>query len=253
MTRPLALVTGATGGLGRACATALYEEGYALGLLARDEQALSGLADELIRRGAEVHTAVADLRSTTSAEQAVQRLTGHGELRALVNAAGVISLGTIAEVDAEEWDRVVDSKLRAAYVCCRTALPHLAEQASARNAGTGGTAIVNIASTSGRTRGIHTSPAYVAANAGIIGLTMSLAAQCAPLGVRVNCVAPGLISTPMLRVYNVQQLTAMRRMIPAGRFARPAEIAQAVVFLATDRASYITGETLNVNGGTFMV
>lgn len=128
---------------------------------------------------------------------------------------------------------------------CRAAIPILV-----RN---GGGAVVNIASMSGRTKSVLTAPNYVASNAGVIGLTMSLANQHARDGVRVNCVAPGMIQTPMLDAYTGEQLDAIRAAVPMGRFADPSEIASVVSFLTSDAASYVTGETVNVNGGMFMV
>jgi 3-oxoacyl-[acyl-carrier protein] reductase len=113
--------------------------------------------------------------------------------------------------------------------------------------------IVNLASISGRTKSTLAAPSYVASKAGIIGLTMSLASQCAGRGVRVNAVAPGPADTDMIRTLPEELKPRLLATLPMGRLATPREVAQAIVFLASDAAAYITGETLNVNGGAFMV
>jgi NAD(P)-dependent dehydrogenase (short-subunit alcohol dehydrogenase family) len=116
-----------------------------------------------------------------------------------------------------------------------------------------GGAVVNISSMSGRTKSVATAANYVASNSGVIGLTMTLGAQHAKEGVRVNAIAPGMIETPMLEAYTSDQLDGIRGAVPMGRFADPAEIAAVASFLVSDKASYITGETINVNGGMFTV
>ncbi len=136
-------------------------------------------------------------------------------------------------------------KLRGAFLTCKAAIPIMIDN--------GGGAIVNIASMSGRTKSVATAPNYVASNAGLIGMTMTLAAQHARQNIRVNAVAPGVIETPMLQAYRAEQLDAIRAAVPLGRFAAPEEIAAVVSFLVSDKASYITGETINANGGMFMV
>ena len=243
--RPLAIVTGAARGLGAACARALCDDGFAVCLLDRDAEGLDRAVAGIAASGGSAEAMVVDLLDEAAVPRAVGGHPARGRLKALVNAAGLISLGTIEDITVDDWDRVLGVKLRGAFLTCKAAIPIMAEN--------GGGAIVNIASMSGRTKSVATAPNYVASNAGMIGLTMTLAAQHARQNVRVNAVAPGLIDTPMLHAYRAEQLDAIRATIPVGRFADPAEIAAVVSFLVSDKASYITGETINANGGMFMV
>lgn len=242
---PVAIVTGASGGLGAACARRLATDGYAVVLLDRDETGLKTVAEEIDRGGGQATALAVDLLDESAVTETIAELPSAERLRALVNVAGLISLGTVTDISVQDWDQVLGVKLRGDFLTCRSAIPILV-----RN---GGGAVVNIASMSGRTKSVLTAPNYVASNAGVIGLTMSLANQHARDGVRVNCVAPGMIQTPMLDAYTGEQLDAIRAGVPMGRFADPSEIASVVSFLVSDAASYVTGETLNVNGGMFMV
>ena len=242
---PLAIVTGAARGLGAACAQVLSADGFALCLLDRDAEGLERTAAGIAAAGGEAQTMAVDLLDEAAVLRAIAEHPERRRLRALVNAAGLISLGTVNDITVEDWDRILGVKLRGAFLTCKAAIPVMAEN--------GCGAIVNIASMSGRTKSVLTAPNYAASNAGIIGLTMTLAAQHARQKIRVNAVAPGLIDTPMLNAYRADQLDAMRNMVPIGRFADPGEIAAVVSFLISDKASYVTGETINANGGMFMV
>lgn len=240
----LAVVTGAASGLGAACARVLASDGYALCLLDRDVLGLERTASALRSMGCEVSVAAVDLLDAAAVTAAIEHHPERRRLRALVNAAGLVSMGSITDISLEDWDRVVDVKLRGDFVTCRAAIPIMAEN--------GGGAIVNISSMSGRTKSAMTAPNYVASNAGVIGLTMTLAAQHAKQNIRVNGVAPGMIDTPMAKQFLPEQLKVIENGIPMGRLAAPEEIAAVVAFLISDKASYITGETINANGGMFM-
>lgn len=242
---PLAIVTGAAQGLGAACARALSADGYALCLLDRDEAGLTRTIAELEAAGGRAEAVVVDLLDERAVTDAISRHPDRRRLRALVNVAGLISMGTISDITIDDWDRVLGVKLRGDFLTCRAAIPIMAENGSG--------AIVNVASMSGRTKSVATAPNYVASNAGVIGFTMTLAAQHAKQNIRVNAIAPGMIETPMLKTFSAAQLDAIRNAIPMGRFADPAEIAAVVSFLVSDKASYITGETININGGMFMM
>jgi len=246
MTRasPLAIVTGAAGGLGAACARALAEDGFALCLLDRDAAGLGRIEAELRAAGREVGSVAVDLLDAEAVTAAIGQHPARGRLRALANVAGLVSFGTITDISLEDWDRVVGVKLRGDFLTCRAAIPIMAAN--------GGGAIVNVSSMSGRTKSVVTAPNYVASNAGVIGLTMTLAAQHARQNIRVNGVAPGMIDTPMAQAFETVHLDAIRNAIPVGRLADPSEIAAVVAFLISDKASYITGETINANGGMFM-
>jgi 3-oxoacyl-[acyl-carrier protein] reductase len=243
--RGVAVVTGAASGLGAACARGLADEGYAVALMDRSEEGLLAVAGELEARGAATLALRVDVCNEDEVARAFAQLAGNGRLAVLVNSAGVSSLGTIEDTDVAEWDRILTVKLRGQFLTSKHSVALM-------RAGGGG-AIVNVASMSGRTKSIFTTPAYAAANAGVIGLTMTTAAQEAKHGIRVNCVAPGIIETPMLSMYSGDQRAAMAGSVPLGRIASPSEVANVILFLLSEKASYITGETVNVNGGLFMV
>lgn len=241
----VAIVTGAAGGLGAACARALAEDGFALFLLDRDRHGLEATARGLREHGHTVDIETCDLRNADDVLRAVDAHTRLGTLAALVNVAGIWSGGTVLDVTVEDWDLMHDVKLRGDFLMIKASVPWLQRA--------GGGAIVNIGSMSGRTKSVQTAPSYVAANAGIIGLTMSVANQHGKDGIRVNCVAPGMIRTPMLDNYSEAELEAITKAIPLGHISEPSQIADVVSFLVSNKASYITGETINANGGMFMV
>lgn len=245
-TSTVMIVTGAASGLGEACAKNLAAQGFCVALMDQDAQGLERVAADIALTGGKAQPLTLDLLDDVAISDAVCTVSALGAIRGLVNCAGVSSIGTALTLEHAEWDRVVGIKLRAAFVLSKAVLPHLIEA--------GGGSIVNISSASGRTKSIFASPAYAASNAGLIGLTMTMAAQSADKGVRVNCVAPGLIETPMIhRQYTPEQAAAMRAATPLRRGAQPEEIAEVVSFLLSDRASFITGETINANGGIFMM
>ncbi|MEZ3159490.1 SDR family NAD(P)-dependent oxidoreductase [Microbacterium sp. BWT-B31] len=243
--RRVAIVTGAAGGLGRECARVLADDGYAVFLLDRNAEGLQRVADELAAAGAAVDFETCDLTDADDVARAIDAHSRLGSLGALINVAGVWAGGTVLDVSVDEWDQMLGVKLRGDFLTTKAAVPWLRDA--------GGGAIVNISSMSGRTKSVQTSPAYVSANAGIIGLTMSTANQHAKDGIRVNAIAPGMIRTPMLDNYTEAQLEAIRQSIPLGFIAEPSQIASVVSFLVSDKAAYITGETINANGGMFMM
>jgi NAD(P)-dependent dehydrogenase (short-subunit alcohol dehydrogenase family) len=149
-----------------------------------------------------------DVTDPGAVESLVADVDEGGDLAGLVNAAGVLQLGTIANVSVEDWDRVVDVNLKGTFLTCRAVIPRLEAR--------GGGAIVNLASIAGRTKSFYSAPDYVASKGGVIGLTMALAAQHAARNVRVNCVAPGIFRTPMAQAYTDEQWASMLPTIPMG-------------------------------------
>jgi NAD(P)-dependent dehydrogenase (short-subunit alcohol dehydrogenase family) len=240
---PVTVLVGGASGIGRATAELLARAGGRLAVLDRSEQ-LADVAASLRERGAaacDTHTV--DVTDVEAVADAADAIGARHAVAGLVNAAGVLQLGSIVDVTPADWDRVVDVNLKGVYGACRAFMPHLERSRGA---------IVNVSSVSGRTRSIYSAPNYVASKAGVIGLTMVLAAQHAQAGVRVNCVAPGIVETPMLGAYTAAARERMREAIPLGRFADPAEVGEVIAFLLSERGSYVTGQTINVNGGQFM-
>jgi 3-oxoacyl-[acyl-carrier protein] reductase len=242
----VALVTGAAGGIGRETALLLAEEGAAVAVADVRVEGAEETAADVRRRGAPALALPLDVTDGASVESAV-RAAGEalGPLEVLVNSAGIYRVGALDEVTPEAWDATLAVNLRGTFLVCRAVLPGML----ARGRGS----VVNLSSISGRTKATLAAPSYVASKAGVIGLTMSLAAQVAARGVRVNAVAPGPADTEMIRTLDPEMQARLLQTLPMGRLASAREVAQAIVFLASPCASYITGETLNVNGGAFMV
>ncbi|WP_179278823.1 SDR family oxidoreductase [Actinomadura mexicana] len=235
------VITGAARGIGLATAEALAAEGARVVLVDREADALADRATAL--GAAVVGTFQLDVTDEDALTELAAMLEQQDSVAGLVNAAGVFQKGSAYDVTTADWDRVLDINLKGTFLTCRALLPVLERD---------GGAIVNLSSISGRTKSIHAAPDYSASKAGVIGLTMTLAAQHAARGVRVNCVAPGLIDTPMLDAYTPEQRASAVSGVPLGRLGTAAEVAACVVFLLSGHASYVTGHTLNVNGGAFM-
>jgi 3-oxoacyl-[acyl-carrier protein] reductase len=232
------LVTGGASGIGLATACALADDGALVVVVDRKQPPA-----DLVARDA-IEAAEVDVSDASAVAGLVTDLEARVGIDGLVNAAGLLQLGTIAAVSETDWDRVVDVNLKGAYLMCRAVIPVLERR--------GGGAIVNLASIAGRTKSFYSAPNYVASKAGLIGLTMALAAQHAAGGIRVNCVAPGIVDTPMTSAYSEEQWASLVPTIPLGRIGTPSEVAQVIVSLLSDGWSYVTGQTINVNGGQFM-
>jgi 3-oxoacyl-[acyl-carrier protein] reductase len=232
------LVTGGTRGIGRGITTTLAAAGADVVACYRaDGDHVDALARELKEFSGETHLVRADLTSSAEIERLIEECrTRLGGLDVVVHNAGVISHIPFAELPADEWHRVVDTSLTAAYQIVQKALPLFGPNAS----------VVTIGSRVA-TVGIPMRAHYTAAKAGLVGLTRSLAKELGPRGVRVNVVAPGVIATevelPQAIIERYQSMTSVRRL------GTPEEIANVVLFLASDLSSYVTGETINVDGG----
>jgi len=238
-----ALVTGAARGIGLAIASAIAGHGANVALVDVDPAALKK-ATRLAGQGALPVTA--DVGQPDDVHRAVDTTVERfGGLDILVNNAGICPLTAFAEISASEWDQVLSVNLKGAFLFCQAALPHL------RRSGQQGR-IINIASVAGQMGGVTIGAHYAASKAGLIGLSKSLAQLLAADGVTVNCVAPGTTETALTISWSEAARDAVREKIPLGRFAQPDEIAEAVCFLATDRAAFITGTTIDVNGGLYL-
>ncbi|MCS5721577.1 SDR family oxidoreductase [Herbiconiux sp. CPCC 203407] len=237
------LVTGAAGAIGRASVGELARRGFGIVVADLNLEACRAVARHITSGGGIARAVELDVTDADSIDAAVAATVELGEFNGVVNCAGVVHLGGIADVSHEIWTRVTSINLTGTFAVCRAAVPHLAAP--------GGT-IVNVASTSGRTASTLTSPAYVASKAGVIGLTMTLAKELAPRGIRVNAVAPGIIDTAMVDSLGADRQDDLIEGIPFGRKGTAKEVASTIAFLATGDSSYVTGQTIAVNGGTFI-
>jgi 3-oxoacyl-[acyl-carrier protein] reductase len=237
-----ALVTGASGGIGGAIAKALHAQGANVAISGTKADRLEALAKEL---GTRVFVLPCDLRDRTavaalpeSAEKAL------GQVDILVNNAGITHDNLFMRMKDEEWDDVIAVNLTSVFVLTRGILRGMMRRRYGR--------IVNIASISG-VLGNPGQGNYAASKAGLVGMTKSLAREVASRGVTANAISPGFISTPMTDALTPKQVEQIAAAIPAQRFGKPEDVAAAVVFLASDEAAYVTGETIHINGGMVMV
>lgn len=237
-----ALVTGATGGIGGPIAKALKEQGAKIAISGTREDRLNALAADL---GGDVTVLPCNLKDREAvAALPKQAESALGTLDILVNNAGITKDNLFMRMSNEEWDDVIAVNLTATFVLCRTVLRNMMRRRNGR--------IINISSISGVV-GNPGQGNYAASKAGMVGMTKSLAREVASRGITANCVAPGFIETPMTGALDEKQVAAITAAIPAGTYGKPEDIAAAVIYLASDEARYVTGETIHVNGGMAMV
>ena len=237
-----ALVTGASGGIGAAIARALHAQGAVVVLSGTRNEALERLAGEL---GARSHVCPADLQDPAAPNTLVAAAEAAcGPLHILVNNAGLTRDMLALRMKDEDWQTVLDVDLSAPFRLARASLRGMLKRRAGR--------IIGISSIVGAT-GNAGQANYAAAKAGLVGMTKALAQEVASRGVTVNVVSPGFIETPMTDALNEQQKARLTEGIPLGRLGQPADIAAAVVYLASDEAGWITGATLHVNGGMAML
>ena len=241
-TGKVVLVTGGSRGIGRACAVAFARAGATVVLSYAGNEAAA--AEAVALAGPNARSMKFDVADTAACAAAVDEVVkGAGRLDVLVNNAGVAIDGLAVRVKDDDWDRTLDTNLKGAFALCRAAARPMMKQRSG--------AIVNLTSVVGE-MGNTGQAAYAASKAGLIGLTKSLARELASRNVRVNAVSPGFIDTDMTAGLNAELKAKMTEGIPLGRLGSADEVARAVLFLASDAASYVTGEVLKVNGGMYM-
>ena len=237
----VALVTGASQGIGRETALALAQAGAKVAVAARNEEKLTALAEEIVNAGGtalSVKMDVADPEQVkTGFKQVLEKL---GRLDILVNNAAITRDGLVMRMKPDDWEAVLRTNLTGAHLCIQQALPTMMKARGGR--------IINISSVVAQS-GNAGQANYVAAKAGLIGLTKAIAIEIASRNITVNAVAPGFIETPMTDVLPDKVKEELKTRIPLGHMGSPRDVAAAIVFLASDEAGYITGHVLNVNGG----
>ncbi len=240
----IAFVTGASQGIGRAIALALAKTGHQVALAARTEGKLAEVKAEIEAAGGVAETFVLDVSNEDSIKAAAKAaLTRFGAVHVLVNNAGITRDNLALRMKLTDFDDVLRANLTGAFLLTQALISSMMKARWGR--------VINITSVVGET-GSAGQANYAASKAGLIGLTKSLAREFASRGITVNAIAPGFIQTPMTDVLSDEQKTGIMAQIPLARYGTPDEIAAATAFLASDAAGYITGHTLDVNGGMYM-
>jgi 3-oxoacyl-[acyl-carrier protein] reductase len=241
----IAVVTGAGRGLGRAIANGLADRGAHVVVNDLTIAPATEVAEAIRGRGHDASPIAFDVADANHVEKAFRRLLAdHGRIDILINNAGIGDFVTFPEITPDKWDRMLGVHLKGCFNCCQAVLGPMRERKYGK--------IVNISSVAGKRGDFGGNAHYTAAKAGIIGLTKSLAGYAAPFGINVNAVAPGLVATELTDEMSPDWKATTIARIPAGRLGEPKEIAQVTAFLASDDASYIVGETISVNGGSYM-
>ena len=240
----VALITGASQGIGRSAALALVVAGAKVSLAARNAEKLATLVSEIEAAGGTALAVPMDVADPAQVKTGFQQiLAKFGKLDILVNNAAITRDTLALRMKLDDWDAVLRTNLTGAHLCIQQALGAMLRQRSGR--------IINITSVVAQT-GNAGQANYVASKAGLIGLTRAIAVEVASRSITVNAVAPGFIDTPMTAPLPQELKDKMKSMIPLGRFGTEADVAAAIVFLASDEAAYITGQVLDVNGGLYM-
>lgn len=242
LTGKFALVTGATGGIGGAVAKALHAQGATVGISGTRREALESLAGEL---GGRVHVLPANLSDAQSVEGLIPAAeAAMGQVDILVNNAGVTRDNIFMRMKDEEWETVLRVNLEGAFRLSRSVIKGMMKRRWGR--------IISVTSVIGTT-GNAGQANYAASKAGLIGMSKSIAQEVASRNITVNCIAPGFIATPMTDFLNDKQREGILAKVPMARLGTPEDIASAAVYLASEEAAYLTGQTLHINGGMAMI
>ena len=236
------LITGASRGIGAACARAFAKSGYDVAVnYCRSRERASALVEALQAFGVKAIAVQADVRDSGQVKAMFDEVRSRlGAVDVLVNNAGIAHVGLLTDMTDGEWERLCGTNLSGVFYCCREALRDMIRAHRG--------VIVNIASMWGEV-GASCEAAYSAVKAGVIGLTKALSKEVGPSGIRVNAVSPGVVMTDMMAGFSDEDLAALQEETPLMTLGSPDDIAEAVLFLASDKAKYITGQVLSVNGG----
>ncbi|MDM5496950.1 3-oxoacyl-[acyl-carrier-protein] reductase [Staphylococcus aureus] len=240
-----ALVTGASRGIGRSIALQLAEEGYNVAVnYAGSKEKAEAVVEEIKAKGVDSFAIQANVADADEVKAMIKEVVSQfGSLNVLVNNAGITRDNLLMRMKEQEWDDVIDTNLKGVFNCIQKATPQMLRQRSG--------AIINLSSVVGAV-GNPGQANYVATKAGVIGLTKSAARELASRGITVNAVAPGFIVSDMTDALSDELKEQMLTQIPLARFGQDTDIANTVAFLASDKAKYITGQTIHVNGGMYM-
>ena len=240
----IALVTGASQGIGRTVALRLAKEGAAVAAAARNQEKLNELAAEITSAGGKATAFALDVADEEQVKSTVKSIIAQfGKIDILVNNAGITRDQLVMRMKRADWDAVLQTNLTSAYLCIQQVIPSMLKQRAGR--------IINITSVFGQ-MGQAGQANYSASKAGLIGLTMAIAREVGSRSITCNAIAPGFIETAMTAVLSEEFKQNAVKQIPLGRVGTPEDVAAAVAFLASDDASYITGHVLSVNGGMLM-
>jgi 3-oxoacyl-[acyl-carrier protein] reductase len=239
------IITGGARGIGKAIAITFIKEGAKVALVDVEKKRLEALKEEIVKKGGQALAVLCDVSKASEVEQMVIRVQKvFGRIDILVNNAGIIRRGTIETVTEEEWDRVIEVNLKGPFNCSKAVVEIMKRQGYGR--------IVNVSSIAGKLGDITSAPGYGSSKAGMDALTKSLARQLGRYGINVNGVAPHAIETEMSAEWSPEKREAILEAIPLKRLGKPEDVAEAVLFLASDAAAFITGEIVDVNGGFLM-
>ncbi|HTZ96108.1 MAG TPA: 3-oxoacyl-[acyl-carrier-protein] reductase [Terriglobales bacterium] len=240
----VALITGASQGIGRACAVKLAESGATVAVAARSQEKLNELAQEIVAKGGQAVVFPVDVANEDEIKSAFKAaIAQFGKIDILVNNAGITRDQLVMRMKRADWDAVINTNLTSAYLCIQQVIGSMLKQRWGR--------IINITSVFGQ-MGQAGQANYASSKAGLIGLTMAIAREVGSRSITCNAVAPGFIETPMTSVLGEDFKQNALKSIPLARIGTPQDIANAVAFLASEEAAYITGHVLNVNGGMLM-
>ncbi len=242
------IVTGGAKGIGKSIAESFFQLGANVAIWDIDLNAANTFKDEILGKNEMNNTVVVnevDVSNLDDIKNAVNEvLSSFNNIDILVNNAGIYSISNIVEENEKNWDLLIKTNLTGAFLCIKEVLHIMIKNKYGK--------IINLSSISGQKESIYASPSYCASKAGVIGLSRCIAAQVAKYNINVNCVAPSITDTDCISILDDEKINKAVDAIPLKRIGKPEDITNAVLFLASDKSNYITGETINVNGGSYM-